>query len=178
MPSPFPHPSCTAPCPSTFGDPAVLTQLKFHRARSRFDTCVRGHGLVMGLCRWLDSSIIQVFPNLDGSIITVCSWAACWCHKGPGCSAIPPSSHKQIPLTRHKTSLAPKVLVANNHQSSVATSSRPRPGSRAAPSHLWPMHFTESLNIPSWKGPTRVTESSSQFHTGFGLWVVLCLNTT
>lgn len=96
---------------------------------------------MMGLCRpgrWLESSIIQVFPNLDGSIITACSWAASWCHKGPGCCAILPSFHKQTPLTRHKTSVAPKVPVANNHQSSVVAISRPRHGSHAAPSHLWP----------------------------------------
>lgn len=96
MPRPFPHPSCAVPCPSAFGDPAVLTQLKFCRARSRFDICVRGNGLVMGLCRpgrWLGSRITQVFSNLDGSMITVCSWAASWCHithKGTASFAIPP----------------------------------------------------------------------------------------
>lgn len=89
-----------------------------------------------------------------------------------------PSSHRQTSPTRHKTPLALKVLVANNHQSSVVTSSRPRHDSHAAPSHLWPMHFTESQNIPSWKGPTRVIESSSQLYTGFGFWVVMRPNTT
>lgn len=76
MPRPFPHPSRTVPCPSAFGDPAVLTQLKFCRARSRFDICVRGNGLVMGLCRpgrWLGSRITQVFSNLDGSMILLSS---------------------------------------------------------------------------------------------------------